>query len=61
MRHLVSLVPEHVKLQTKTPGKLLPPIEAFTAKDKFTQAEVFVKKFKDFKSGSMDFKECVMA
>ena len=60
VKHLNTRVADQLKLQPKAPGKLLPPIEAFTAKDKFTRALVFVKKFKDFKGSSQDFKECVM-
>ena len=60
VKHLGTRVADQLKLQPKAPGKLLPPIEAFTAKDKFTRALVFVKKFKDFKGSSQDFKECVM-
>ena len=61
VKHLNARVSDQLKLQPKAPGKLLPPIEAFTAQDKFTRALVFVKKFKDFKGSSQDFKECVMA
>ena len=43
------------KLQPNSIEKLLPPIEAYVAKDKFTQALLFIKKFKDFRQGSSDF------
>ena len=44
------------KLQPDAVKKLLPPIEAYVAKDKCTQALLFIKKFKDFKLGSAEFK-----
>ena len=28
--------------------------------DKFSQTQLFIKKFKDFKQGSPEFKQCVM-
>jgi hypothetical protein len=40
--------------------KLLPSIEAFVAKDKYSQALLFIKKFKDFKQGSPDYRQTVM-
>ena len=48
------------KLHPDAIKKLLPPMEAFVGKDKYSQAFLFIKKFKDFKMGSSDFKECVM-
>ena len=37
------------KLKPDATLKLLPSIEAYVAMDKFSQAMVFIKKFKDFK------------
>ena len=35
-------------------------IEAFTARDKYSHALLFIKKFRDYKHGSADYKACVM-
>lgn len=48
------------KLQPDAVRKLLPAIESYVARDKFTRAHLFIKKFRDYKQGSPDFKACVM-
>lgn len=35
-------------------------VEVFVAKEKLTHTLVFVKKFKDFKTMSSEFRECVL-
>lgn len=39
----------------------MPKIEAFVARDKYSQALLFIKKFINFKTVSMDYRETVMA
>jgi len=48
------------KLQPEAVKKLLPSIEAFVAKDKYSQAVLFIKKFKDFKQGCPYYRQTVM-
>ena len=48
------------KLQPDAVKKILPPIEAYVARDKYSQALLFIKKFKDFNKGNPDYKQCVM-
>ncbi len=52
--------PNEPKLLPDAVKKLLPVIEAYIAKDKNSQTLMFIKKFKDFKQGSPEFKACVM-
>ena len=49
------------RLQPDAAKKLLPKIEAFVARDKYSQALLFIKKFINFKSVSIDYRETVMA
>lgn len=44
----------------KDDALVMPTIEMYRAKNKFTQENVFVKKFKDFKSRPVSFKDCVL-
>ena len=47
-------------LQPEAIKKLLPPIEAFIARDKYTKAMLFIKKFKDFKQLSSEYRQAVI-
>jgi len=48
-KHLNLVGSNEPKLQPGAAKKLLPSIEAYVAKDKYSRALLFIKKFKDFK------------